>query len=215
VGAEGFSRTAARRKSKIVVLPLNGASPKKLKSDRLLVTIKTRLKVSTLCCIGNTRMVSTQERDTTNYIATMEAANRATESQLFGNIASTSFARDSMPSYSQNIPNSVRYPNGPSVNDSASKVDYTGTSGQITGPSLLLKVMAGDTIMRGVQCYYVSNTLSSTNSCLNSVLSALAAGIMGTPTGTGEVTNSGVCEIPARIQRSFSSRSQKYLGRNA
>ncbi len=57
--------------------------------------------------LGNTRMVLSQEKDTTNYIATMEAAYRATESQLFGNIASTCVAWTSMPNY-QNIPNSVR-----------------------------------------------------------------------------------------------------------
>jgi hypothetical protein len=36
--AEGFSRTAIGIKSKIVILPLNGASPEKLKSDQLFVT---------------------------------------------------------------------------------------------------------------------------------------------------------------------------------
>ena len=59
-----------------------------------------------------------------NYIATMEAAYRATELQLFGNIASTSVAWTSMPNY-QNIPNNIRFAYT-SPNDSVSKVDYNG-----------------------------------------------------------------------------------------
>jgi RHS repeat-associated protein len=139
--------------------------------------------------LGNTRMVLTQEHDTTNYIATMEAVYRNTESQIFGNIASTCVPWTSMPNY-QNIPSNLHfYVTNP--NDSVSKVDYNGTSGQTTGPSLLLKVMAGDTITPGVQCYYASNTDTATSSSLSSVLNTLAAGIMGTPSGAAEGTLSG------------------------
>jgi RHS repeat-associated protein len=139
--------------------------------------------------LGNTRMVLTQERDTTNYIATMEAVNRTTESKLFGNIASTCVAWTAMPNY-QNIPNNIRFAYT-SPNDSVSKVDYNGTSGQTTGVNLLLKVMAGDIIMPGVQCYYANNTITTTNSSFSSVLNSLAAGILGTSTGGAEGTLSG------------------------
>jgi RHS repeat-associated protein len=134
-------------------------------------------------------MVLTQERDTTSYLASMEAAYRSTEAQLFGNIASTSVPFTSMPNY-QNIPSNVRYATT-TPNDSVSKVDYTGSGGQTTGPSLLLKVMSGDTVKIGVQCYYNSNTLTTTNPSFTSVLNSLAAGIMGTPTGGAEGTLSG------------------------
>ncbi len=122
--------------------------------------------------LGNTRMVLTQEKDTTNYLASMEAAYRSTETQLFGNITSTCVAWTSMPNY-QNIPNNVRYATT-SPNDSVSKVDYTGSSGQTTGPSLLLKVMSGDTVQIGVQCYYNSGSGTTNNSSFSDVLNALA-----------------------------------------
>ena len=139
--------------------------------------------------LGNTRMLLTQERDTTNYLASMEAAYRSTESQIFGNIASTCVAWTSMPNY-QNIPNSARYAITP-TNDSVSKVDYTGSSGQTTGPSLLLKVMSGDTVTMGVQSYYNSNTVSTTNSSFTSVLNSLASALLGTSTGDAEAGTTG------------------------
>jgi RHS repeat-associated protein len=159
--------------------------------------------------LGNTRIILTTERDTTSYVATMEAAYRATESKLFSNIASTSAAWTSMPNY-QNIPNSIRYPSGVTVNDSVSKVDYNGTSGQTTGPGLLLKVMSGDAVSLGVQCYYVNNTLTTTNSSLNSVLNSLAGGIMGTPTGAAEGTLSGYTSSSGTVYSALSN----FLGTN-
>jgi RHS repeat-associated protein len=154
--------------------------------------------------LGNTRMVLTQERDTTSYIATMEAAYRATESQLFGNIANTCVAWTSMPNY-QNIPNSIRYPSGTIVNDSVSKVDYNGTSGQTTGPSLLLKVMSGDTVKIGVNCYYTSNSLTTTNRSFTSVLNSLAAGLLGTAGGAAEGTLSGYTSNTGAVYGGLSS----------
>ncbi len=153
--------------------------------------------------LGNTRMVLTQERDTTSYLASMEAAYRSTESQLFGNIASTSVAFTSMPNY-QNIPSGVRYATT-TPNDSVSKVDYTGTSGQTTGPSLLLKVMSGDTVKIGVQCYYNSNTLTTTNSSFSSVLNSLAAGLLGTAGGAAEGTLSGYTSSTGTVYGGLSS----------
>ncbi len=152
--------------------------------------------------LGNTRMVLTQERDTTEYIATMEAAHRATESQLFGNIASTNYPWNSMPSAAQNIDSSIRYAYG-SVNDSVSIV--TGAVGQTTGPNLLLKVMAGDTIMPAVQCYYVSNTASTPNSSFNSVLNSLAGAIVGTHTGAAEGAVSNYTSSSGTVYSSLNS----------
>jgi RHS repeat-associated protein len=153
--------------------------------------------------LDDPRVVLSQEKDTTNYIATMEYQYRATELQLFGNIASTSAAWTSMPNY-QNIPNNIRF-EYTSPNDSVSKVDYNGTTGQTTGPSLLLKVMAGDTIMPGVQCYYVSNSATATNSSFNSVLNSLASGIMGTPTGAAEGTLSGYTSSGGTVYAAINS----------
>jgi RHS repeat-associated protein len=153
--------------------------------------------------LDNTRMVLTQEHDTTNYIATMEAIYRSTESQIFGNIASTCVPWTSIPNY-QNIPTNLHFAYT-NPNDSVSKVDYNGTTGQTTGPSLLLKVMSGDTITPTVQCYYASNTLTTTNSSLNSVLNTVASGIMGTPTGAAEGTLSGYTSTSGPVYGALST----------
>jgi RHS repeat-associated protein len=138
--------------------------------------------------LGNTRMVLTQEKDTTNYIATMEAAYRSTESQIFANIAATSYPWSSVPG-SGSIPSGTKlaYTN---PNDSVAKVDYNGTTGQTTGPSLLLKVMAGDTVQIGTQCYYNTGSGSTNNSSFSAVLNSLANGLVNMTGGAhGTVAN--------------------------
>ena len=133
--------------------------------------------------LGNTRMLLTQQRDTTNYLASMEAAYRSTEVQLFGNITNTAYARASVPGY----PNSITITN---PNDSVSKVDYTGTSGQKMGPNLLLKVMSGDTVSVAVQSYYNTNSITTTNSSFTDVLNSLANGLVNSTGGAhGTLSN--------------------------
>ncbi len=134
--------------------------------------------------LGNTRMLLTQQRDTANYLASMEAAYRTTESQLFANITTTAVARASIAGYPAST--SITNPN-----DSVSKVNYNGTSGKKMGPSLLLKVMSGDTVSMAVQSYYNSSSATVTNSSFTDVLNSLAAGLVGTPTGGAEGTVAG------------------------
>jgi RHS repeat-associated protein len=126
--------------------------------------------------LGNTRMVLSQERDTTNYLATMEPQYRATEVQLFGNITNTSYAWSSVPNYQSIQSSQMDLYTTP--NDSCAKVDYNGTNGQETGPSLLLKVMSGDSVKLSVQCFYNSGSGSTNNSSFSAVLSSLANGLV-------------------------------------
>ena len=139
--------------------------------------------------LGNTRTVLTQQRDTSNYIVTMEATYRSTELQLFGNIAATSAAWTSTPNYT-NILSGTRYAYT-NPNDSVSKVDSTSAGGQKVGPNLLLKVMSGDTINFSVQCYYVSPGGGSTNnSSFSDVLNSLSNGLVNLTGGAhGTLSN--------------------------
>ena len=121
--------------------------------------------------LGNTRVLLTQERDTTEYMATMEPQYRATENALFYNIDSTSYAASSVPH--GGFPTE---PRGPTPNDSVAMVDGAGHE---IGPAILLKVMSGDSISLGCYGYYASGgTVSTPNSSFNSVLSSLAMGLV-------------------------------------
>ena len=57
--------------------------------------------------------------------------------------------------------------------------------------SILLKVMSGDTVSMLVQSYYNTNSITTTNTSLNSVLASLVPALLGTPGGAAEGSASG------------------------
>ena len=123
--------------------------------------------------LGNTRVLLTQEKDTTAYKATMEAAYRNTENALFYNIPTTSVARNSVMGY----PSSDTGPLAtPPPNDSVARVNGNGPK---QGPAIILKVMSGDKVSMGVEYYY--NSITNTNSpnlSASDVVNSLASGIV-------------------------------------
>jgi hypothetical protein len=118
--------------------------------------------------LGNTRIVLTQEKDTAQYMATMEAANRATEQALFYGIDSSCYRRASVSGYPDDL--TVTNPN-----DSVARVDGNGPK---EGPAIILKVMSGDKVDIGVQYYYNNMTNNNgPNLSYTDLLSSLASGL--------------------------------------
>ncbi len=130
--------------------------------------------------LGNTRMVLTQEKDTAQYMATMEAAYRATELQLFYNITQSCYARSAVSGYPTD--------NTTNPNDSLARVNG---SGQKVGPSLLLRVMSGDVVDIATKSFYKSGgTVNSPNSTLTDIINSLSGGIVSATGGVhGAVTD--------------------------
>jgi hypothetical protein len=90
--------------------------------------------------LGNVRSVITEEQKTDAYPpATMESANSTTENALYNNIDATRYGRNTVSGY----PTSDTYT---APNDYVAKVNGSGNK---IGPSLLLKVMAGDHFNQG------------------------------------------------------------------
>ena len=121
--------------------------------------------------LGNIRMVLTEQKDTTIYMATLEAAYRNIEETLFDHLEESSYPTASVPG---------GYPEA-SGNDSLARVNG---SGQKVGPSLLLRVMSGDQLDISAKSYYLSRTGSITNSNpIPDILSTLANGLTGLTNG--------------------------------
>ncbi len=124
----------------------------------------------------------TQQKDTAKYLASGEAAYRATENQLFTNLTTTTIARTAAPGY----PTVLTITN---PNDTVFKVNGA-VGGHKMGPSLLLKVMSGDKLDIAVQSFYNSGTTSTPNSSISDVLASLAGGIVNmTGGGKGSMTD--------------------------
>jgi len=95
--------------------------------------------------LGNVRTVLTEQTDLSVYTATMEAANAPTEAALFSNVDET---RAEKP---------VGYPEDQVVDTNQYVAKLNAKNGKKIGPSLVLKVMAGDTIQIGARAFYKSN----------------------------------------------------------
>lgn len=125
--------------------------------------------------LGNTRVVITEEQKTDAYpLATMEAATINTEETWYANLVATQFDKPSWfsdPDYTANSNKVARLKN---VSDTKK-----------IGPSLLLKVMAGDSYDLRVASGWKSTSTpanSSTN-VLNDLVTALSANLAGLSSG--------------------------------
>ncbi|HLK28701.1 MAG TPA: DUF6443 domain-containing protein [Puia sp.] len=143
--------------------------------------------------LGNTRMVLTQQRDTANYLASMEAAYRTTESQLFANIAASCYNRNLISGYPTD--------NTTTPNDSVARLNG---SGQKSGPSLLLKVMSGDNIQMAVKNFYKSGTNSAQTTSFSDILNSLANGLV-TSTGGAHGTVGNLTQSTSTVYTGLNS----------
>ncbi|MFT3704798.1 MAG: DUF6443 domain-containing protein [Agriterribacter sp.] len=129
--------------------------------------------------LGNTRVVLTKQKDTAQYIATMEAAYRSTESKLFYNLQASNYPRASVSGY----------PSDPTTNPNDSIMKLNG-SGQKIGAAIVLKVMSGDIVDIAVKSYYTTQTGSGTSPSLTDVLASLANGVVTLASGAkGSLTD--------------------------
>lgn len=117
--------------------------------------------------LGNTRVVLTQQKDTAQYLATMESAYRSTEDALFYDVGKTAYPTPaSFPAE----------PNGPGPNNYVSLLDgYTYK----TGPAILLKVMSGDSLKIGCNSYYGgSGSIAAPHTSFDDILYSLSRGLV-------------------------------------
>ena len=120
--------------------------------------------------LGNTRMVLTTEQQTDLYAATQEPANATKENQLFNNLSSTTFAK----------PTTGAGFDAVAANTKVSRVNGGTTSTRI-GPSIVLKVMAGDVISISTQAWYTGATVAPPTGLgpiKDQLLTLLSAGIV-------------------------------------
>jgi RHS repeat-associated protein len=147
--------------------------------------------------LGSVRMVLTEEIKPDQYIAaTMEAAQATNEELIYANLPQTTTLK----------PAGYPVDNTTTPNDYVAKLNGSGNN---IGPSIVLKVMAGDKFNVRVSSWYKTNGISPvppTIPLITNLLSGLANGT-GNITSNGfhgaatptEITNSGVL-VPGTTQ---------------
>jgi RHS repeat-associated protein len=128
--------------------------------------------------LGNTRTVLSEEQDTSIYSATSEQKNATTEDQLFNNVTTTQSATPSgfEPSSGADTSNHfVSRLNG----------SVAGNNKRV-GPSIVLKVMAGDTLSANTYGWYqgaVQPPPSGATPLINDLLGTLSNDVVGASGG--------------------------------
>ncbi|RBL91623.1 DUF6443 domain-containing protein [Chitinophaga flava] len=105
--------------------------------------------------LDNVRVILTEQTDTSVYSATMETANAAREELTFSNLEATRSAK----------------PAGYPATNTKEKNEFVSLlsgqpDGKKTGPSLVLRVMAGDTVQIGANAFYKSTAVKKNNPLL-------------------------------------------------
>lgn len=123
---------------------------------------------------GNVRVILGSRSDTSIYTATIEAAASARENALFGNIDNTRTA----------IPQG--YPTDNTTNPNAYIARLNARNGNMVGPSIVLRVMAGDTIQIGATAFYKTPPTTTPYASSSQIISALLNAL------SGQTVNDGV-----------------------
>jgi len=147
--------------------------------------------------LGNTRVVLTDEQQTDAYpAATMETAQATTEEALYKNINTTR----------ENKPNGYPTDNYTNPNDKVAKVNGSGNK---IGPSILLKVMAGDKFnLQAKSWYKVNGALPQTfGNPLASIVAGLAGGAPGLSGGHIQATDLTSTFLDPKISEFLSDRN--------
>ncbi|GAA3913113.1 hypothetical protein GCM10022209_01850 [Chitinophaga oryziterrae] len=142
--------------------------------------------------LGNVRVVLGTQSDSSKYAATMETAATAYENALFSNIDNTRTA----------VSGVSGYPTDNTTNPNAFVAKLNASNGQKIGPSLVLRVMAGDTIQMGVKAFYKSTGASTSATTTSDMLTALLQAFSGGSVSEGAHSATGAA---SPIATNFSS----------
>jgi len=131
--------------------------------------------------LGNVRTVLTEGKDTATYAATMETADSAVVQALFSNVYDPVRTVTSKPA------------NFDTVGNNHNVSVLSGSTGGRIGPSMVLKVMAGDKVQISTFAFYNTATQPpvTDNTLLNDLLSTLVSGVTaqsGGKIGSGNTT---------------------------
>lgn len=121
--------------------------------------------------LGNVRVVLGTSTQTAVYSATMETTSSAAENALFSNVDAT---RSVLP---------AGYPADATTSSNKQAAKLNAVNGKKIGPSLVLKVMAGDTVQIGVKAFYKSTGARTAKASAASMLHALTQVLMGNDAG--------------------------------
>ena len=148
--------------------------------------------------LGNVRMVLGTQTDTAQYAATMETAAGGVENALFSNIDNTRTAKPS------------GYPTDNTTNPNAYVAKLNAVNGQKIGPSLVLRVMAGDSITIVVKALYKNagaNTSASTSTAMvTSILQAFSGGGIADGIHSGTGTTAAVNSLTSGLYDGLKSK---------
>ena len=153
--------------------------------------------------LGNVRMVITTESKTIIYAATMEPGSAVVEDSTYSNVSSTAVAKP--PGFDAVTANTkVSQLNG-NINTAGNKR---------TGPSIILKVMAGDTISVSTQARYsgtVHPAATGVTAIANELINALTGGIVNFGGGKGGVNSTAFINgLATTAVNSFITTNQPY-----